>query len=310
MADADGRTFHDASATGERLAARGAPDAGVRAASVLGSDERIPITDTSVYPFSAVVMLELEDEFGEVFGNCTGTLIGPDSLLTAGHCLWDANAGTWGAEHIRVVPGKDSSFEPFGSQYASDWWVPDAYAETGDPDWDWGVMKLPNDFLTLDTGWLSVAVADSETLESPELFPAIVGYPGDQPFGTMWGHVQDSFTFVEDFRLYYEIDTAPGQSGSAIWSLGEGPLLGVIVGIHTQGGSELNSGSRIDAELLDDLLIGCDAMGCLIAVTELSTPLPEPTPEPSPEPEPEPSPSPFPPANLPYRSYGVAVARD
>lgn len=242
----------------------------------------------------------LEDSSGEVFGSCTGTFIGPDALLTAGHCLWDSEFGDWGATHIRVVPAKDQDFEPFGSQYASDWWVPDFYAASGAAEWDWGVIKLPNDLLSLDTGWLSVAVAPTEALESPEFFPTIVGYPGDQAYGTMWGHLLPGFTAVDPFELYYEIDTAAGQSGSAIWSLAEGPTLGYVVGIHTQGGAELNSGSRIDQELLDDLLIACEAMECLISVGEIAVP----------EPEPEPEPTPVPLPSLPFRSYGVSVARD
>jgi V8-like Glu-specific endopeptidase len=306
--ESGGRTFHDGSATGERFAAAGEP--GRRATSVLGQDERIPIPDTTVFPFSTIAFLELEDEFGDVFGSCTGTFIGPDVLLTAGHCLWDANAETWGAEHVRVVPGKDGDFEPFGFEYASDWWVPDGYAETGDSEWDWGVVKLPNDLLALDTGWLSVAVADTETLESPEFFPAIVGYPGDQMYGTMWGHVREAFEFVDEFRLYYDIDTAAGQSGSAIWSLADGPLLGIVVGIHTQGGGNLNSGSRIDEELLADLLTGCDAMGCLIDVRDVALPGSGPEPSPTQEPTPSPTPAPEPSPDRPYRSYGVAVARD
>jgi len=295
-ASANSAAYHDSSADGALLNARGEPP--VRAQVVIGTDQRVPIADTSVFPFSAIAFLELEDEFGEVFGSCTGTFIGPDALLTAGHCLWDADFGTWGAAHVRVVPGKDGPFEPFGSQYASDWWVPDAYAETGDPSWDWGVIKLPNDLLSLDTSWMSVAMADTATLEDPEFFPAIVGYPGDKADGSMWGHIQAAFVTVADFRLYYDIDTAAGQSGSAIWSAADGPYLGVIVGIHTQGGT-LNSGQRIDQELLDDLLLGCAAMECVISVVDLSA-----------GPVPVPGPTPPPPTSLPFRSYGVALARD
>ena len=286
------RVFHDASADGTLFPPRDPTSTTEQV--VIGSDERSQIAETSVFPFSAIAYLELEDASGEVFGSCTATFIGPDALLTAGHCLWDAVSGDWGAHHIRVVPGKDSGFEPFGSQYAEDWWVPDSYAETGMTDWDWGIINLANDVLTLDTGWLSVSILDSESLESPGFLPTIVGYPGDKPEATMWGHIQAAFTFIADFQLFYDIDTAPGQSGSAIWSAADGPFLGLIVGIHTTGG-DLNSGQRIDQELLDDLLTGCSAMGCTISVYELVPP----------EPEPHGGPS-----TLPFRSYGVAVARD
>ena len=285
--------FHDARADGALLPPREAATTVEQV--VIGTDDRTPIADSSVFPFSAIAYLELEDASGEVFGSCTGTFIGPDALLTAGHCLWDAVGGDWGAAHVRIIPGKDGDFEPFGSQYAEDWWVPDAYAETGLSEWDWGVINLANDLLSLDTGWLSVSILDSESLESPDFLPAIVGYPGDKPAGTMWGHIRPAFASVEAFTLRYDIDTAPGQSGSAIWSAGEGPLLGVIVGIHTSGGL-LNSGQRIDEELLDDLLIGCSAMDCSISVHQFVPAEPDP---------PAPGPS-----TLPFHTYGIALARD
>jgi len=304
---ARGFAHHDARATGEILPP--VASGGVTGQAVLGPDERIPIQDTTVFPFSAIAFLELEDAYGEVFASCTATFIGPDALLTAGHCLWDDSIGDWGAEHIRVVPGKDGDYEPFGSQYASDWWVPDNYALSGESEWDWGVIKLPNDLLSHDTGWLSVTVAPTDVLEAPGFFPTIVGYPGDQDWGTMWGDLRTEFAVVDDFRLYYEIDTAAGQSGSAIWSFADGPTLGLIVGIHTQGGASLNSGSRIDEELLDDILFGCEVMECLISVVELDAG-PGPAPSPTPTPQPTPSPTPVAPPARPYRSYGVAVARD
>ena len=253
--------------------------------SVIGTDERVRVSDTTQFPFSAIAYLELEDEGGEVLGSCTATFIGPDSLLTAGHCLWDFEADDWVEAEIRVVPGKDGDFEPFGYQYAADWWVPDAYVATGADEWDWGVIKLPDTALSEHTGWLTMAVLDTATLAGPDFQPVIVGYPADKPHATMWGLVRPAFLAVGDFTLYYDIDTAPGQSGSAIWSAAAGPTLGKVVGIHSQGGS-VNSGSRIDQELLDDVLEGCRVMDCTIATDE----------------EPDPI--------LRYKSYSVAVARD
>lgn len=289
-ASAAGNTHHDAYATGKLIAAE--PPAGRAEDVVLGDDGRSRVDDTSIFPFSAIAFIELEDGNGEVFGSCTATFIGPDVLLTAGHCLWSKTDDDWEAEHLRIIPGKDGDFEPFGSEYASDWWVPDQYALSGSSLWDWGLIRLPNDLLTLDTGWLGVTVADTEALEAPNFQPAIFGYPADKPLGTMWGMIRPAFFLVEDFRLLYDIDTASGQSGSAIWSAAEGPYLGLVVGIHTQSGL-FNNGSRIDEELLTDLVTGCDAMECTIDVVE------------APKPN-----SPPAPGSLPYRSYGVAVARD
>jgi glutamyl endopeptidase len=292
-ANAGQRRFHDTAADGTRN--RAASPASLRQPQVIGTDDRQRVADTTRFPYSAVAYLELEDIDGEPIGSCTGTFIGPDSLLTAGHCLWDTTTGDWLADHIRVIPGKDDDFEPFGWEMAGDWWVPDAYAETGSVDWDWGLLKMPNDALTVDTGWLGLAVLDQASLESDGLHPTITGYPADKPLGTMWAASRPKFRAVADFRLFYDIDTGAGQSGAAIWLDSEGPLFGRVVGIHAQGGT-LNSGSRIDQELLDDVLEGCRVMECTIAI-DASAPATPPGP-------------PHVPVDLPFHSYGVALARD
>jgi glutamyl endopeptidase len=293
-ADASGgRSYHDASAPAGR--APGAPrDAtGTKQRSVIGTDDRVRINDTTIYPFSAVAYLELRDAENDVLGTCTATFIGADVLITAGHCLWDPEAGDWRVEHVRVVPGKDGSDEPFGSEFATDWWVPDAYAVDGSLDWDWGIIRLADDLLTLDTGWLPIAVLSTTTLQQGGFDPAIVGYPAEMPGATMWGSVKPFFNDVQTARLFYDIDTTPGQSGSAVWSLADGPTLGYIVGVHTQGtgAGSLNSGSRIDQKFLDDVLEACRVMSCTVEYyVEGGSPAPQPS--------------------RPFRAIGAQLSRD
>ena len=127
---------------------------------------------------------------------------------------------------------------------------------------------------------MQVAVLKTSSLDDDAFTPAVVGYPADKPLGTMWGHSQPRFATVEPFHLSYDIDTGPGQSGSAIWSQASSkPYFGAIVGIHTEGASTGNIGSRIDQQLLDDLLEGCREMKCTIdSVVETGDdPAPPPT---------------------------------
>jgi glutamyl endopeptidase len=280
-----GRWYHDA-ARPEAQPLTG--HAHVSAQSVLGPDDREHVGDTTVFPYSAIAYIELQGEQGEVLGSCTGTFIGPDSVLTAAHCLWDAGIQDWLPAHIRVAPGKDGDFEPFGSEFAADWWVPDGYTPNGASDWDWGVLKLPDNLLSSDTGWLAISVASTGELQDTAFDPTIVGYPADKPEGTMWGMQRPGFIAVEAFHLFYDLDTSAGESGAAIWSGAEGAFLHRVVGIHTNGGDR-NSGSRIDDELLQDLETACEVMACTIDVQAPELPAPAP---------------------LSFHSFGVAVARD
>jgi len=238
--------------------------------SIIGGDDRARVADTTAYPYRAIAYLRLFDRDNAADGTCTGTFVGPDVLLTAGHCLWDAAAATWTA-HILVAPGKDEDLEPFGSQYASNWWVPDAYIESaGDPQFDWGLVKMPDSTLGDRVSWIPIALVSTATLSLPDFSPAIVGYPSEpgKPAGTMWGHSVPAFAAVADSLLSYDVDTYQGESGSAIWSLHISACSpGCVVGIHVlgAGGGDHNGGTRITRDLLDDLLTGCHAMGCTLA---------------------------------------------
>lgn len=266
-------TFHDSSAPRGISAPVTAPPSST-GASIIGTDDRTRVSDTTAFPFSAIAYLELYDDSGTLTGTCTGTFVGPDVLLTAGHCLWQPGSAGF-TKHIRVVPGKDGTLEPFGSEYATDWWVPDAYINSAGNDlFDWGEVRLPDTVLTsLIGGWMQVGVLQDATLREPGFTPALVGYPADEPPATMWGDSAPSFDAVEAHYLDYSIDTAPGQSGSAIWSLNPAkPYFGLVVGIHTSGGGPGpaggpgdNRGTRIDESLLADLLSGCQQMGCTLA---------------------------------------------
>lgn len=297
--------FHDATSNDGWLPPVGEPPPpGVTGQTVIGEDERIRIPDTTIYPFSAVAYLELFNVAGDVIALCSGTFIGPDALLTAGHCLWDAANQRWNAHRIRVVPAKNEAYEPYGSVFATDWWVPDGFVNTdGGVDFDWGLVRLPDSRLTLDASWLPIAVLGTASLQSGHFTPAIVGYPVDKPAQTMWGHSRKAFNGVEPYRLFYDIDTSAGQSGSAIWSLDQGATLGFVVGIHTQGsgGTADNSGSRIDQNLLKDLIAGCAAMGCTIDSIVEGAPA---------TPTPQPTSVPLPSVPRPFRAAIPAVARD
>ncbi|MFN8507904.1 MAG: trypsin-like serine protease [Dehalococcoidia bacterium] len=248
------------------------------AQSVIGADERVRLTNTNEYPLRAIAFLGMYDQSGEFVGHCTGTFISPNALLTAAHCLWDPETGwTW---DIRVVPGRNGSSEPYGDAWAKDWWVPDGWIDSeGGSEWDWGIIKMPSSTLGTTVGWFSIGVVRSATLQQPDFEPAIIGYSGDKPLGTLWGAYKAAFLGVTDTTLIHDVDTYAGESGSAVFSLNSSKYyFGYIVGIHVRGGTTANEASRIDMFLLNDLLDACTAMGCQVDWESEATTGPTPTP--------------------------------
>jgi V8-like Glu-specific endopeptidase len=222
---------------------------------VFPPDERERVPSTTSFPASAIAFLEQYDG-DNLVTLCTGTFIGPDVVLTAGHCVYYPPHGF--GTGIAVVPGVDGDDEPFGYQWAAEVWVPEEWFRNRTLEWDWALIRLPNSDLGNQTGWLQIGALSDESLAAPNLNPTMYGYPFDKPSRTMWSATLPAFHEVEQFLLSHHLDTFQGQSGAAIWR-GSDRL---IVGIHFGSLPNTNLASRIDNQMLDDLLQACAGRGC------------------------------------------------
>ena len=237
-------------------------------AIIIGEDDREQVTQTAQAPWRAIAWLSLQDEAGEHVTHCTGSFISSDTVLTAAHCLYnpDIFRPADGPARIRVVPGKDGADEPFGSTMARSWWVPETWIASGGRDFfvDWALIKLEEP-IGASTGWFTIAVLSSKTLLDQAANPVLIGYPADKPEGTMWAASEPAFERVQFDFLWYLVDAAPGQSGSAVFfGKQTSPYRDMIVAIHSIGRETVfqNAGTRITGDVLGDLLDGCRAIDC------------------------------------------------
>ncbi len=219
--------------------------------TVHGPDDRVQITDTAAYPWRAIASLLITAADGSAWIG-TGWFIGPHTLATAGHVVFIKNSGVAGRDgwvrSIRVMPGRNGNSLPYGSVTSSNLRSVTGWTQNGDETYDYGAIILATD-LGNTVGWFGFGVyPDADLLAA---VGNIAGYPGDQAAGTLW-YDRRQIAAVSDRKVHYDIDTAGGQSGSAVFRIVNGQRFGVAV--HAYGGATTNSGTRINAAVYNNLV--------------------------------------------------------
>lgn len=235
----------------EKLPDIGEASFGPSAEAVIGQDDRVQITTTSVYPWRVHASLRITANDGSQWIG-TGWFCGPHTLITAGHCVFIRNSGVpnrdgW-VRSITVIPGRNGAQQPFGSVVSTNFRTVVGWANSGNEEYDYGAIILSTD-LGSTTGWLGLGVYTDATLLAS--VANISGYPGDQPAGTQWYHAR-KVTSVGPRKVYYDVDTFGGQSGSAVYRIADGHRYAIAV--HAYGGSTTNSGTRITTGVFNNLV--------------------------------------------------------
>jgi glutamyl endopeptidase len=237
---------------------------------IIEADTRQPVLRTDLAPFRYICNLEYQHpRFGRQ-GMCTGTLVGPRTVLTAGHCLTGREPA-----RMRVYPGRRGSTAPYGSATAVRFVTPPGFRMASPTDYALVHLDRPiGDRIGYWSGkrrtwpWdpVGTSMPDWPLAEIGRLRVNVSGYPADKPAGdryhcsgrsdpqqearcwhTFLGDPRRSaLCGTEQWRAYDQVvevaggmlhhrgDTCPGHSGSPVWV--RDPRHGrVLVAIHVAG---------------------------------------------------------------------------
>ncbi|MEL6697387.1 MAG: trypsin-like serine protease, partial [Bacteroidota bacterium] len=209
---------------------------------IIGDNDRVPVGID--YPFKCIALLKITDHLNRTFPG-TGFFISERCLITAGHCVYPD--GQW-AKKIEVIPAAKGQKRPYGSSIESRFRTVRGYInKEGDgqgSEYDYGAIILKNDhFYKQIQAYLGYELI-REPIPEDQLELKLSGYAFDtyQIQHQSVGRIEE----IETRRIFYDLDTEKGNSGSPLYRGRNGAPIRVT-GIHTHGDKtkKVNSGVRL-----------------------------------------------------------------
>jgi len=234
--------------------------------SVDETDDRTRVVNGSSFPWNTISILYIGFPSGAE-GQCTGTLVSPYVILTAGHCVHARDEGGY-LNRASAAPGQTQSTffgsiaQPFGERSAryvttTERWKNLSGGTTRpirDYVYDYAALFFDEPWTHTDT-FMPIVYSDTRQPVNSAGYPGTVqGVPANLG---MWQHfgpeTQDSISFWRNLQLReFAIDSSGGNSGGPFWlfsqSAGTRELTGILsygaTGEQITGGPWLGGGNE------------------------------------------------------------------
>jgi V8-like Glu-specific endopeptidase len=222
--------------------------------TVFNADERTRIVSTEFAPWKLICALEIDAPWGIFVG--TGWFVGPRTLITAGHCVFDRKQmGGW-AREIIITPGRDRDRKPFGSFKATRFSSVEPWIEKQDADFDIAAIHLDTAQFESSDFFRVGALPDADL---QDYMVNVSGFPASPGDGKELYWAKNRIRAVTPRRIFYDVDTSGGQSGGPAYIYPDEEARPIVVGIHAYGeggtpasfGLRVNSAPRIIPEVVD-----------------------------------------------------------
>lgn len=251
--DGERQRFAPVAFEGEGLEAGAAEGRVVQGQTGNGHGTWQRVTATKNHPWRTI---------GRLSTGCTATLVGPRTLLTAAHCVFNVEKQEWtNVNKLRFAPGQknkenwwqdlwggSNSAKPFGELNVQMITISNNWIQHGITEYDWAIITLPK---ATGLGWLGFTAASDSTWKNGFTMN-LAGYPASKEQQMWYDYCPTKGEYTTSKTFQHHCDTEGGNSGSGVYRKMDGSRY--VVGVHCWGSDNVNGGFKIDTPFFNTLL--------------------------------------------------------